>query len=151
MNTIIETRTIKDPKIAGLSYRIDIVPDYDADSPADLLYPEGSYTQKQVDAWERDEWSYVGVIVTPKIADMDLDRFADSLWCVEYGYYLLTDDQDNETGRTWLGMDEFIKTHPVPDMLEQVKAQLNDGLGGVVDALRAAQKAMVEATQEVRS
>lgn len=135
----IESRTIEDSDIAGLSYRIDIEPDYDG-SPHDAE----CYTTLQIAAWERDEWSYVGVIITPLIAGMELDMCSDSLWGLEYGNFPLVDEHGTEQGRRRIGLDAFVDGYtkdghpgyPVPDMISQVHGRLAERLGPVTDQLR---------------
>lgn len=146
----IDSTTIKDPQIAGLSYKIAVVPDLDS-SPDDA----DCYTATQKAAWARDEWSYVGVIVTPVVNGTELLDFDDSLWGLEYGDFTMTDEDDNVTGRTWLTLDAFttetvhemadgtekrFPAYPVPDMISEVQHKLRDGLGGVIDALRKVEK-----------
>ena len=134
---IIDSTAIPDPRVEGLSYLVQVVPDTDV-SPGEFgLYPESAYTQSQYDAWKRDEWSYVGVIVTPIIAGEQYERFSDSLWGVEYGYYLLTDEQGNETGRVNIDVGKLITEHPVPDMITEVRSQIAANLSPVIAKLQA--------------
>jgi hypothetical protein len=140
----IDTQVIKDEKIDGLSYRIDLEVDYDCKPDKFGLYPESCYTQAQLDAWKRGEWRYVDVIVTPVIRGVILEDFSDSLWGVEYGDYPITDEEDNVIETKDLSMDELISVHPVPDMISEVQSQLLKKLGGLVDALRAISSALNE-------
>ena len=56
-------------------WRIRLVPDSDA-KPFDA----DCYSAEDIEAWRKDEWSYVGVIVTD--SKTGADAF---LWAVEYG------------------------------------------------------------------
>ena len=77
----------------------------------------------------------------------------DALWAVEYGWFVLTDEDDNVTGRVDLdGLrpeqsqpGRLIEpdatfpglSYPVPDLIGNVRGQLADRLAPKVDALRA--------------
>jgi len=128
MSTL-DTRTIADKAIPGLSYKIDVAEDYTA-SPDDY----DSYTPAQKKAWEDGEWFYVGLIVTPVIAGIELDDFTDSLWGIEWGHLTLTDDAGEVTGHLNIGLDLEISGSPLygphlPDMIAEVQANLTEGLG----------------------
>lgn len=128
----IDSRTITDSTVPGLSWLITV--DYDGD----LTEPEGDgFTPKQVEAFQRGEWHYVGVGVTPVIAGIELDDLTDTLWAVEYGYYTLTDEDDNVTGTASLDLDELIKVHPVPDMISEAKRTLKDRIAGLAPEFAA--------------
>ena len=115
----IDSRTITDNTTPGLSWLVTV--DYDQE----LTEPEGDgYTPKQVEAFRRGDWNYVVVGVTPVIDGIELDSMADYLGAVEYGYYVLTDEDDNQTGTASLFMDELISVHPVPDMISEAKSTL---------------------------
>ncbi len=136
--SFIESRIIPDATVPGLSWRVTVFPDYDV-TPSDA----DCYTPSQVKAWEAGEWQYVGVVVTPVIADTEFVSCDDSLWGLEYGAYLVTDEDDNETERISLDMDYFTKgtpehpeyAYPVPDMIEACKGQLKAKLALLVAAL----------------
>ena len=66
--SFIESRIIPDATVPGLSWRVTVFPDYDV-TPSDA----DCYTPSQVKAWEAGEWQYVGVVVTPVIADTEFD------------------------------------------------------------------------------
>ena len=70
----------------------EISPDYDT-RPTDF----DCYTPAQVAAWERDEWQFVVVSVFVEDAD-GREWGRDVLGGVEYGSFVLTDEQDNVTG-----------------------------------------------------
>ena len=60
--------------------RATIVPDYDS-RPEDF---GGCYTPEAVAAWSRDDWSYVGVVLSVHWGEeITLDRHAASLWGLE--------------------------------------------------------------------
>ena len=128
----IDSRTIQDAAVSGLAYSVEIVDD------SDMSDVEGDgCTPRQISAFRRGDWQYVGVLVTPVIDGDPIETARVSLWGVEYGDYLLTDEHDNEVGRRWLGMDEIINEHPVPEMLDEVKDNVLQQLGPKIDALRA--------------
>ncbi len=115
----IDSRTITDSTVPGLSWLVTV--DYDQE----LTEPEGDgYTPKQVEAFRRGDWNYVVVGVTPVIDGVELDSLADYLGAVEWGNYVLTDEDDNETGTAYLDLDELISVHPVPDMISEAKSTL---------------------------
>ena len=128
----IERRTIADLTVPGLSWLVTV--DYDQD----LTEPEGDcYTPKQVEAFQRGDWHYVVVGVTPVVAGVELDDLADYLGAVEYGRYVLTDEDDNVTGTVYLGLDDMLNGHdgypghPVPDMISEAKATLKGKLASL--------------------
>jgi hypothetical protein len=123
MSGDIDSRTVADTDIAGLSWLITV--DYDRE----LTEPEGDcYTSKQAEAFRAGDWNYVSVGVIPVIDGIRLRALADYLGAVEYGRYVLTDDDDNETGVKWLDLDELISVHPVPDMISEAKSTLKGRL-----------------------
>lgn len=115
---LIEERTITRD---GISYRVMISPDCDS-SPDDA----DCYSASDKAAFKRGDWQYVGVIVRPVIDGQEIDGAEDSLWSVEFG------DMPAETEpfrggqhSGWhVGMDEIVNTHPVPDMISEVRGQL---------------------------
>ena len=129
MTDAIETRTIPDATIPGLSYRVTVVPDLDAGRPEDN---GDCYTPAQIAAWSRDDWLYVGVIVTPVIGGTDITASEQSLWGNEYGDFLLTDEDDNTTGRRRIDLDYMIGgetghpeyAYPVPDLISEARESL---------------------------
>ena len=154
MHDQIDSKTVPDPEVTGLSYRIDIDPDYDS-TPDDA----DCYTDSQKAAWSDGEWRYVGYTVTPVIDGDPIGSASDSLSGVEYGWFLLTDEDDNVIGRVDLdGLepnrpDQALPgyapepdatfpglSYPVPDMIREVRARLAAlaaQLGARADALRA--------------
>jgi hypothetical protein len=142
MSDLIESETIEDPRAPGISYRIDILADHDA-SPADYgLYPQSCYTASQYEAWQHNEWCYVGVVVTPVIGGMEFSDCSESLWAVEFGDYLITDENGRPEKRVDLGMNSIINDHPVPDMLEEVRGHLAARLSTLVNDLGVAESSL---------
>lgn len=104
-------------EIDGISYRVRIVFDTDT-SPADY----DGYTPRQVDAWKRDEWIFVGVIVTPDIDGLHPWGFGASLWGIVYGDIPLTTDDDVPTGEAYDSM-AYIRDDVVPELAHGVWSQ----------------------------
>ena len=105
----------------GITYSVMLVPDYDA-SPDDA----DSYSASDKAAFAAGEWSYVGVIVRPVIDGNELREAEDSLWGVEYGF-MPAETEPHEGGQhedITIGMDYITGTHPVPDMISEVRANL---------------------------
>lgn len=75
--------------VAGFDLRAEIVPDSD-NSPDEYE----TYSRAALDAYERGDWNYVGIIVTASRAGIDLG--SDSIWAVEYGLLPLGDGEVSE-------------------------------------------------------
>lgn len=97
----------------GIEYRVTLTHDTDV-RPTDY----DCYTPADVAAWGRDEWCYVVVKVAAIIPGFDVSESDDYLGGVEYapaGYAGFTATID----------DDYIRdAHPVPDMIEEVRAGL---------------------------
>lgn len=101
-------------------YRVQLVSDYDST-------PEGEecYSEADIEAWQNDEWTFVGVIVTPiDVPKSSQFGLSDSLWGVEYEFPLSTPEEYGgvalfDTGDRYLTM-----VHPVPDMIDTVRRQV---------------------------
>jgi hypothetical protein len=126
MNGNLDSKTIPDSDIAGLSWHVTL--DYDEYYSA----PEGDcYTPRQVDAYRRGDWSYVIVGVSPIVGGVELDDLTETLGCVEYGTFTLTDEDDNVTGTLDIDLDSMIsgrgedyEPYPVPDLIGEAKSRL---------------------------
>jgi hypothetical protein len=44
------------------------------------------YSRGQVEAWERDEWRYVGVVLSVSVGDTEIEPHAVSLWGIECNF-----------------------------------------------------------------
>lgn len=97
---VIEERFISSAK--G-DWCIRLVPDHDS-RPFDA----DCYSPEDIEAWRRDEWSYVGVIVTDSATGADA-----SVWGVEYGFL----------AEVMVGMDRIIEGH-FDDLLAEVQATI---------------------------
>lgn len=109
MDTI-ETRSLG--TVDGFDITARIVPD--TDTSADDY---DCYTEEQIAAWRRDEWSYVGTIVTASKAGLDLGE--SSLWASEYGHV-------GESGTGWISPldgdgDSFVNGYG-PDLIAEAIA-----------------------------
>lgn len=101
-------------------FRIDIDPDNELTAPFGDYLPHDAALFGQPDGWH-----YVGVTVTPIVAGEEIESCADSLWAVEYGQ-----------GDGWSAeVDDLVNTHPVPDMLGEVRSRLRDLAKQITDAL----------------
>ena len=122
----IDSKTVPDATVKGLSWRVTL--------DADEFYskPEGDgYTARQVAAFKAGEWSYVVVGVTPIIDGVTLPDVTETLGGVEYGTYVLTDEDDNVTGTREIDLDYLIagmpeddEGYPVPEMIREAKSRL---------------------------
>jgi hypothetical protein len=102
-------------RTAGLTVRAYTIADEDS-SPLG----EDCYTDTQKSAWRRDEWCYVGVIVTVTDAQ-GFEWGSDSLFGVEAGTWTDTDESDTVTGTRTL--DPLTNPdHPLPTMIPEAMA-----------------------------
>jgi hypothetical protein len=117
--------------INGVNYIVRIVPDYDAE-PTDFDF----YTQREIDAWRNDKWSYVGVLVSPDIPGLDQEWFDASLWGIEYGDLPLFDVNGEATGKV-LDATAYIRDDVVPQLAEEVwhSAALLAGLRDTLNSI----------------
>lgn len=144
MSGEIDSRTIQDANVPGLAYSVTVDYDYAYDRP------EGDgFTPKQIEAFQRNDWHYVCVQVTPVIDGDPIEMARTGLGCVEYGYFTSTDEDDNITKQYWIDLDSYIngttdedgkehwEAYPVPDLLDEAKDLLVKTIGPKIDALRA--------------
>jgi hypothetical protein len=137
MFSVIDQITIADKDVSGLTYKVSIVNDYD------LTSPEGDgFTEKQVKAFSDDQWYYVGVMITPLINGDPIEMANQSLWGVEYGHYPATDEDDNLIEWLWLDVDT-IRESVVPDLIDEARTDLLQGLGPKIAALQKVYAALV--------
>ena len=97
---MIESKTM--PSEEGFALRLVI--DHD---PFGNLADFDGYTEKQIKAWNEDEWYFVTAEVIASRAGVDLG--SGSYGNVEYGYYTHTDDQDNFLSAKVITIDEVIE------------------------------------------
>lgn len=109
MSDTIETREIVKN---GITYKVTIEADYDVRPESDGDWA----SQEDIDAWKRDEWRYVGVIVTPVIAGTEIEGADDSLWGCAWGTV--------PGNPVEFDMDEICNVHPVPQIIETVNGKL---------------------------
>ncbi len=134
MNETIESRTIADPLVPGLSYRIDVVPDDDEKPSGSEAYNEPTW----VEAWRRDEWRFVGVIVTPLVFDgiYELEPLDDSLWGIGYGEF--------PGGVDPVDTDYLIERYPVPAMIRDMRAKLAKPIAEISEEMAAVAARLAE-------
>jgi hypothetical protein len=126
MHGNLDSKTIPDTDVAGLSWRVTL--DYDTE----LTEPEGDCgTARQVAAFRAGEWRYVIVGVSPIVAGVELDDLTETLAGVEYGTFTLTDEDDNVQGIREIDFDYLIagmpdddEGYPVPDLIREAKSRL---------------------------
>lgn len=63
-------------------------------------------TAKQREAWNKDEWCYVNVLVKVFREGIELGSY--SYGGIEYGWFTETDENDNVTGSRHIGIDNII-------------------------------------------
>lgn len=113
-----ETTTIERD---GIKYHVALYADYDS-TPTDA----DCYSPSDVEAYNRGDWQYVGVVLTPDLPGIAGADLHDSLWAVEYGDMPAeTEPFQGGQHEAWhVGMDEIVNTHPVPDMIAEVRANM---------------------------
>lgn len=115
MSHILDTRTIADPAVPGLSYRVDIVPDPDETPYSTNVYTEADTDPEMLAAWNNDEWQFVGVIVTPIIDTViELDNLDASLWGVAFG------DLPGST----IDAERLVNHYPGPDLIKEARTRV---------------------------
>lgn len=107
----------------GIGYRIDLHED-DRTTPAHA----DCYDAADVEAWKKDEWRYVGIIVTPVIDGMDLESCSVDLWSLEYG-------EAPGWGR-FIDLDELAKVYPGPELMDHADELLLEHSKAIRRALR---------------
>ena len=108
MDSITDRRIVVD----GITYDVFVVPDEDARITD---YDPEVYDDADRAAY-RDTWEYVGVIVRPVFDGDPVEAAEISLWAVEYGTSPgFSQDQD---------MEYYLSSHPVPDMITEVRGRL---------------------------
>ena len=90
MTTSLQAKLGTTFKVGPWTVRLDVRHDEDT-TPAD----SDCYTPKQVAAWHRDEWEFVGIVAKAYLEGVELG--SDSLWGIERGYLPVTDEDDNLT------------------------------------------------------
>ena len=117
MSGEIDTRLIQ---VSGIKYRVDLDPDDEA-NPREYD-TDTYYSPEAIAEFDRGDWRYVGVTVTPVIDGFDSDAVSDSLWAVEYGRSARWVSDTLPDGD--IGMDQIVTVHPVPGMIPEVRASL---------------------------
>jgi hypothetical protein len=133
----------------GIRYRTDVDPDDDA-TVADY----DNYSPSDKEAFNRGEWQFAGVTVTPEVNGTDRDPCSflpESLWAVEYGTMPAETEpwQGGTHPEITIGRDELASNHPVPDMSSEVRAnlaRLRDALTRIL-----AEPAGIQPLKETRS
>jgi hypothetical protein len=84
----------------GYDLRLEI--DYD---PFGNLSDFDGFTQKQIEAYNNDEWYFVSVEVIASKAGVDLGSA--SYGSIEYGLYTYTNDKDEVTGQNEITINDI--------------------------------------------
>jgi hypothetical protein len=112
----------KMPSEDGFDLRLVI--DHD---PWGSLADFDGYTEKQMKAWNEDEWFFVTAEVIASRAGIDLG--SGCYGSIEYGYYTYTDDQDNFLSAKVITIEEVIEMVG-PELaevaIEHAKAKLDE-------------------------
>jgi hypothetical protein len=107
----------------GLGFTISLYRDPDVD-----ITDSDAYSEADIAAWKRDEWTFVTVEVRS-----DVGGIYDDLGACAFG-----------TGDGWtVSMDRMVTEYPVPDMLSAVKRKMRRDL----PAMRAEIDAAIAATK----
>lgn len=110
----IESWNVELREIPGLRFRVRIVPD-------ELSTPTEKYDESYADldeieaSWSRDDWQFVGTIVTPVYMGMPCTWAKASLWGTEWGAF-----PGASQGR------EQFDVYPVPELIREALAYLKD-------------------------
>lgn len=138
---MIDSKVIADPAIAGLTWSVGVEYDFDSGRPEDN---GDCYTASQIEAWRSDEWHYVTLCVVPSVNGEPVDAGAQYLGGVEFGWYLLTDENDVHQGRADLDLDYMITCEDYyPAMREESLTELYAQLAARAAATLATMAAMV--------
>ena len=89
-------------KLDGLDVYLSIGEDYFTQ-----ISDDDGLTEKQRQAWQRDEWHYVTATVHLSLNGVEIGSA--SYGGLEFGTFLLTNDNDEITGTTELGEDHIWK------------------------------------------
>ncbi|HEX9355650.1 MAG TPA: hypothetical protein VF933_17760 [Streptosporangiaceae bacterium] len=106
----------------GIRYRVSIYRDEDS-SPED----DEGLSPSDKKAFRDGLWRYVGVVVTPELGtQIDASGMHDSIWRVQYGVLPAetSEWQGGKHGEIVIGMDYIVNTHPVPDMIGEVRENM---------------------------
>jgi hypothetical protein len=110
-------------QLDGITYRVDLDPDYEANSA-----PAGqgdTYSPEDVASHAAGRWQFVGVTVSPVLAELDTEAFSESLWSVEFGI-MPAETEEWQGGRhEELVIDrQTIQEYPFPDLAGEVRTRL---------------------------
>jgi len=106
----------------GIRYRVSIHRDEDS-SPQD----DEGLSPSDKKAFRDGLWRYVGVVVTPELGtQIDASGMHDSIWGVQYGVLPAetSEWQGGKHGEIVIDMDYIVNTHPVPDMIGEVRENM---------------------------
>ena len=67
------------------------------------------YTPKQIEAWREDKWHYG--IVTVRACAGGVELGSDAIGGVEFGHFLITDDNDNPVKTVWVWIEDLAKDY----------------------------------------
>jgi hypothetical protein len=62
-------------------------------------------TTKQVEAWNKDEWHYVQATVSIELDGVEIGSC--TYGSIEYGNFVMTNDQDEFISQDWIGENEI--------------------------------------------
>lgn len=102
MNDLIETIRLEPREGFDLLFKVHYDP-YTTPSEFDC------YTPKQIEAWTNDRWQYAWLEVVASVAGVDLGQSA--LGGVEFGNFLITDEEDNEVRTVWVWAEDLARDY----------------------------------------
>ena len=106
-------------EVDGWTVSVDTAHD---DAIGNLADEYDGFTSAQVDAWKRNEWTYVGCIV--RVSREGVELGSASLWGLEHGYFTYTDEHDNVTGHGWVGPYAEAVDDLIAEAIDEAKATL---------------------------
>lgn len=110
-------------QLDGITYRIDLDPDYEANSA-----PAGQgdcYSPSDLEAHAAGSWQFVGITVSPVIMGLEEYALRQSLWSVEFGIMPAETEpyEGGQHGETVIDRAS-IEACPFPDLAGEVRADL---------------------------
>jgi hypothetical protein len=127
MSRPFETRHIEDK---GLGFTVELWPDEDSTTD-----DAECYSPSDIAAWQRDEWSFIGVVVRSDTGDLQ-----ESLWSVEYGSCPAeTEPFQGGMHEAWtVDTDKIVSEYPVPDLLSELRSRMHKELPALREQVNAA-------------
>lgn len=131
-----------DPK---WNFLIRVEPDPDTGRPelyADAYNPEfhekegepesAEWARQAIKAWERDDWHWVVLFVTPILKDSEVifDGATQTLGAVEYGFI----PDGSASGGTWTSAREYLRSSYLDDLMKEAKGSASEAMRAMAGA-----------------